>query len=57
MECRISVSVALARQIYKEMNIYNLRFQHIFIGFINMVFLQEDVPGQQFTRTTQSGCN
>ena len=36
MECRISVSVALARQIYKEMNIYNLRFQHIFIGIFSL---------------------
>ena len=56
MECRISFSIALAR-LYKEMDIYNLGFQHVFIGFINMVFLQEHVHGQQFTGTTQSGRN
>ena len=57
MECRISFSVALARQIYKEMDIYNLGFQHVFVGFIHMVFLQEDVHGQKYTGTTQSSRN
>ena len=53
----------LARQIYKEMIIFNLGFRNVVIGFINeaMATLQTwffykkiDVHGQQFTGTTQS---
>ena len=43
------------------MVIFNLGFRNVVIGFINevatvinMVFLQQDVHGQQFTGTTQS---
>ena len=53
----------LARQIYKEMVIFNLGFRNVVIGFINhnevatltwFSYKKIDVHGQQFTGTTQS---